>query len=96
MSGTVEIDGREYEPVAWCEYLPDVTHSCFDENDNEIDTDEGVPDGCCCSCSACGYTMLTGEGGWFDEVEGEHGGIVYTPRFKRCPECGAHVKGARL
>ena len=87
-------DSAVYERQQTCEYLPDVMHSYFDEDDVEHDTAEADPDGCHCSCSVCGNTMMTGELGWFDESAGEHGGIVYTPRFRRCPECGAHVVGA--
>ena len=86
------IDAWNTRHVETCHYIPDVMHSYFDEDDNEIDTDEADPDGCYCSCDHCGYTMMTGELGWFDESPGEHGGIVYVPRFKHCPECGRKVE----
>lgn len=86
------IDAWNTRHVETCHYIPDVMHSYYDEDDNEIDTDEADPDGCHCSCNHCGYTMMTGELGWFDEHKGEHGGIVYVPRFKHCPECGRKVE----
>lgn len=90
--GGKEVDSRVCKPVETCHYFPDLMHSYYDEDDNEIDTDEADPDGCHCSCDHCGYTMMTGELGWFDESPGEHGGIVYVPRFKHCPECGRSVE----
>lgn len=74
-----------------CEYLPDSLQVAFDENDEEIETGEADSDGCDYSCSSCGFTMLGGEIGWFDETEGEYGGWKYAPRFNYCPNCGAKV-----
>ena len=77
-----------------CHYLPDFAHSWFDENGEEHDEPlELDPYGDCltCSCDVCGYTMMAGECGWFDETKSEHGGIICKPRFKHCPECGRKV-----
>lgn len=86
------IDAWNTRHVETCRYISDVMHTYFDDDDNEVDIDEADPDGCHCSCDKCGYPMMTGELGWFDESPGEHGGIVYVPRFKHCPECGREVE----
>lgn len=77
--------------VSKCHYKPDSIQVAFDEDDNEIETDEAYSDGCDYSCSICGYTMLGGEIGWFEETEGKYGGWNYKPRFNYCPNCGAEV-----
>lgn len=86
LADLIEPEGRT------CRFIPENIHWYFDENDNEIETEEGHPDGSMeCSCSKCGYPMLSDEGGWFDEEEGPHGGIVYKPRFNFCPNCGSRA-----
>lgn len=75
-----------------CRFVPEVMHTYYDEDDIEHDTDEGCPDGGYCICSECGFPMLAGEIGWFNESEGPHGGIIYEPRFNYCPNCGAKVE----
>lgn len=89
--GAVLLNGGLWKKAGKCRYLPDVMYSYFDEDDVEHETQEGDPDGCACSCSVCGFPMLTGEMGWFNEKEGPHGGILYEPRFRYCPECGMEV-----
>ena len=74
-----------------CHYFPDSVQVAFDENDEEIETGEAYSDGCDYSCSICGFTMLGGEEGWFDETPGEYGGWNYKARFSYCPNCGARV-----
>ena len=74
-----------------CHYFPDSVQVAFDENDEEIETGEAYSDGCDYSCSICGFTMLGGEEGWFDETPGEYGGWNYKARFSYCPNCGAKV-----
>ena len=88
---TIEALGAKLQGET-CRYIPDVMHTYYDEDDVEHDADEADPDGCLCSCDKCGNPMLTGEIGWFDESTGEHGGIVYIPRFSFCPECGRKVE----
>lgn len=56
-----------------CHYFPDSVQVAFDENDEEIETGETCSDGCDYTCDACGFTMLGGEEGWFDETPGEYG-----------------------
>jgi len=89
---------REAVRTAWnaraertCHYFPDSMQVAFDENDEEIETGEAYSDGCDYTCSACGFTMLGGEEGWFDETPGEYGGWNYKARFNYCPNCGAKV-----
>ena len=74
-----------------CHYFPDSMQVAFDENDEEIETGETDSDGCDYTCDACGFTMLGGEEGWFDEAPGEYGGWDYKARFNYCPNCGAKV-----
>lgn len=92
------VHDRESMMVAWntraertCHYFPDSMQVAFDENDEEIETGEAFSDGCDYTCSACGFTMLGGDEGWFDETPGEYGGWDYKARFNYCPNCGAKV-----
>lgn len=68
-----------------CTYEPYDTLSRWDEDDNEIETNEPA-DGCdSFECSNCGYSMLYGGDGWFDEEP------PYAPHFSYCPNCGFKV-----
>lgn len=90
----VRIDARgkpAVEHLGECRYGPEFMHSYWDGDDEEHETDEGDPDGCCCICDQCGFEMMTGEDGWFYETEGPHGGLLYEPKFNFCPGCGRRV-----
>ena len=75
-----------------CHYLPDTECVGFDDDGEEFETGEASADYGTCMCDLCGYEMLGGGEGWFDEADGEHGGLILTPRFKHCPSCGAEVE----
>lgn len=81
----------DVEHLGECRYGPEFMHSYWDGDDEEHETDEGDPDGCCCICDQCGFEMMTGDEGWFDETEGPHGGLLYEPKFNFCPNCGRKV-----
>lgn len=69
-----------------CVYEPTETLTRWDENDQELETNEPDPDCVTFACSRCGYEMLYGdEYGWFDTEP------PYAPHFKFCPHCGARV-----
>lgn len=86
-----------------CHYEPDyMGFTWWDENDVEHYEENSANDECSsASCDKCGYTMMVGEGGWFDgwdeitewtEEDGsEHKGCILKPRFKFCPNCGKAV-----
>jgi|GEM_PF-2144695 len=75
----------DYGEPDTCVYEPTESVNYYDENDREHETNR-PSDGCpTFTCSRCGNEMLYGEMGWFDEEP------PYTPRFKRCPECGRRV-----
>ena len=80
------------DDVPTCTYVPDMLHSWFDDDDVEHD-EPGVAavDYGNCDCSHCGFPMMGGPEGWFDEQPGEHGGLKLTPRFEFCPKCGRKV-----
>lgn len=68
-----------------CTFTPELMATRWDEDDNEIDTNEpgyGCP---AFDCSNCGYPMMYGCDGWFDEEP------PYTPHFHYCPNCGLRV-----
>lgn len=72
-----------------CRFVPEIQWTYLDDDDIEHDTDEGSPfdDGGACDCDKCGWPMMTGDCGWFEELEGPHGGIIYKPNFNYCPNC---------
>lgn len=73
-----------------CRYEPEIMHSYFDDDDNEISTHLADDDGIAYECSECGFPML--REGWFTEEPGEHGGWEVDKRwFDYCPGCGAKV-----
>ena len=73
-----------------CVYEPTESVSYWDENDREHETNRPSEECSTFACSRCGYEMLYGEAGWFDEEP------PYTPHFKRCPECGCRVVSMTL
>mgnify|MGYP001025734575 CR=1 FL=1 len=79
----IECDGVTYVPQQTCTFTPNEIASRFDENDEEIETDEPADDCDAFSCSVCGYDMMFGDCGWF-ELE-----PPYKPNFKFCPNCGS-------
>lgn len=93
----------ELRELGTCYYVPDQQGwTWWDERDVEHYEENSAADECySASCSECGNTMMVGEEGWFDgwdvpvewiEEDGsEHKGIVLSPRFKYCPECGRRV-----
>ena len=68
-----------------CTFIPETMATRWDEDDNEIDTNEPGYGCLAFDCSNCGYLMMCGNDGWFDE-ESPH-----TPPFKYCPNCGFKV-----
>lgn len=68
-----------------CTYTPDSFLTVWDEDDNEIDTNEPSWDCCAFACSNCGHEMIYGDMGWFDEEP------PHTPHFEYCPYCGFKV-----
>lgn len=86
-------DGWNARAEKTCYFIPEVTWSYEDENGEVIDTELMSPFEDCgaASCSACGMSMMTGDGGWFNEEEQPNGGIKLIPKFKYCPYCGAKV-----
>ena len=81
----IECDGQRYVPQNTCAYHPTEIATRYDENDNEIETDE-PSEGCSTfECSACGFEMMFGDMGWFEEKQ------PYKPLFTFCPNCGARV-----
>lgn len=81
----IECDGQLYVPQETCTYSPTEYETRFDENDEEIETNDPAEDCGTFECSACGFEMMYGELGWFDEEP------PYKPNFNFCPECGARV-----
>lgn len=81
----IECDGQRYVPENTCTFYPNETETRFDEDDNEIETNEPSENCDAFECSACGFPMMFGDMGWFDEEQ------PYKPRFKFCPNCGARV-----
>ena len=73
-----------------CVYEPTESVSYWDDNDREHETNRPSEECSTFACSRCGYEMLYGEIGWFDEEP------PYTPHFKRCPECGCRVVSMTL
>ena len=81
----IECDGQRYVPQETCTYHPTEYATRFDENDEEIETNDPA-EGCgTFECSACGFEMMFGDMGWFDDEP------PYKPYFKFCPNCGARV-----
>ena len=82
----------EIKEPAYCEYLPDIYATWFNNDDEELEDEHlADPDECdSASCSICGYTMITGEIGWFNEIKEKHGNRLI-PRFNYCPNCGSRV-----
>lgn len=77
-----------------CIYEPDCTNNWWDDDDVEHDTDHASPEYGVCYCSVCKYAMIGGaHNGWFDEEDDGHGGLILTPRFNYCPNCGREVVG---
>lgn len=75
-------------------FEPDALWSYWNEDDEEICTDEADPWACAtCSCKLCGFSMLSEDPdtGWFDHEKGEQGGLIMKARFNYCPNCGARV-----
>lgn len=85
-------DGTEVRYVLerTCKYVHDIGVTAYDEDGYEIENDEAA-DEADMSCNYCGYLMLRGDIGWFDEEPGECGGWICKPRFNYCPHCGAKV-----
>ena len=81
----IDCDGQSYVPQHVCTYYPTEFLTRFDEHDNEIETNDPSYDCGSFECSACGFEMMFGEMGWFDEE------TPYKPHFNYCPNCGAKV-----
>ena len=81
----IECDGQRYVPQNVCTYEPTEFAVRFDENDNEIETLDPSEECGTFQCSACGFEMMFGDMGWFDEEP------PYKPYFSFCPKCGARV-----
>lgn len=94
-SGPLE-NGIDEAAEAWnrmvttptCTFSPDETKTRWDEDDNEIETDEPAEECVGFVCSNCGGIMMFdwgGEMGWFDTEP------PYSPHFNYCPYCGRKV-----
>lgn len=81
----IECNGQRYVPQETCTYQPTEYETRFDENDEEIETNDPAEDCVAFECSACGFEMMFGDMGWFDYEP------PYKPYFKFCPNCGARV-----
>lgn len=88
-----ELPDKRYRIEEACAYLPEEFASWYDEQGEE-QTDPCLMsfDGDGASCSECGFTMMTGPDGWFDEIKREHG-YELVPQFRHCPNCGRTVEG---
>lgn len=75
----------EPEPERTCRFIPDYIATVYDEDDNEVDTEEPSEDCCAFECTECGGAMIYGDMGWFDTEP------PYKPHFEYCPYCGAKV-----
>lgn len=73
-------------------FLPELMASACDGDGNEVECCEAAPGNLAYACVECGCTLAGGEGGWFDEERGIHGGLAYSPRFGFCPGCGREVE----
>lgn len=91
-SGTLNhlADLIDPEPERTCVFEPEIKDYDYDDDGNEIETDDPAENCDCFECSKCGYPMLYDvnewyDGGWFDLEP------PYSPHFKYCPNCGAKV-----
>lgn len=91
IAASVDRELAEAAKLLACEYVPDETYTYWDDDDEEVETGLAYPGCDACHCSLCGYEMMAGECGWFDEEKQECGGHLMVPRFRYCPNCGAEV-----
>lgn len=77
-------------PRMRCRFIPEVTKTRLSEDGmEEIDTNDPA-EGCLAfECSVCGFPMMFGDCGWFDEMP------PYTPQFNYCPNCGTPAEGGQ-
>lgn len=83
-----EVWNANAEALRYCTFSPDETKTRWDEDDNEIETDEPAEECIGFVCSNCGGIMMFdwgGEMGWFDTEP------PYAPHFNYCPYCGREV-----